>query len=40
MAGVPTRIPLVIMGGCVSNGTAFLFTVIPESSRAFSASYH
>ena len=36
--GVPTLIPLVIIGGLSSKGTAFLFTVIPDKSRAASAS--
>jgi len=35
-AGVPIRIPLVINGLWVSNGTAFLFTVIPDLSSAVS----
>ena len=32
-AGVPMRMPLVTIGFCVSNGIAFLFTVIWISSR-------
>src|SRR5262249_46138235 len=37
-AGVPMRMPLGFSGGLVSKGIAFLFTVIPASPRAFSAS--
>ena len=37
-AGVPILIPLVTNGLFVSNGIAFLFTVIPTSSSIFSAS--
>src|SRR5579871_685804 len=37
-AGVPMRIPLGFSGGLVSNGIAFLFTVMPAWSSAFSAS--
>ena len=32
------RMPLGFIGGLVSNGIAFLLTVIPASPRAFSAS--
>ena len=38
IAGVPTRMPDAMFGGSVSNGIAFLFTVIPISSRRCSAS--
>ena len=37
-AGVPTRIPDEVFGGCLSNGIWFLLTVIPISSRRCSAS--
>jgi hypothetical protein len=37
-AGVPMRMPLGFSGGLVSNGIAFLFTVMPASPSAFSAS--
>ena len=37
-AGVPMRMPLVTNGDCVSFGTVFLFTVIPASSSACSAT--
>ena len=37
-AGVPMRMPLGFIGGFVSNGIAFLFTVMPASCSAFSAS--
>ena len=37
-AGVPTRMPDDVFGGCWSNGIAFLLTVIPISSRRCSAS--
>src|SRR3990172_7524732 len=37
-AGVPILTPLVTIGGLSSKGTAFLFSVIPEASRAVSAS--
>ena len=37
-AGVPTRIPDDVFGGCRSNGIWFLLTVIPISSRRRSAS--
>src|ERR1017187_1494452 len=36
--GVPMPMPLGFIGGFVSNGIAFLLTVIPASPRAFSAS--
>src|SRR6266403_4754306 len=38
--GLPTRIPPAFIGGNGSNGIAFLFTVIPARSRAFSAPAH
>ena len=34
----PTRIPLGLVAGCASLGTAFLLTRIPADSRAFSTS--
>jgi hypothetical protein len=37
-AGVPTRRPEPIAGGCGSNGIAFLFSVIFAASQRFSAS--
>ena len=37
-AGVPMRMPLGFIGGLVSKGIAFLFTVMPASPSAFSAS--
>ena len=35
-AGVPSRMPLATIGGCSSNGMAFLFTVMPARPRAAS----
>src|SRR4030042_2326567 len=37
-AGVPTRLPLVMVGGRESKGMGFLFTVMPARSRVSSAS--
>ena len=37
-AGVPMRMPLGFIGGLVSKGMAFLFTVMPASPSAVSAS--
>ena len=37
-AGVPRRMPLATIGGLVSNGIAFLFTVMPARSSASSAT--
>ncbi len=37
-AGVPTRMPLATIGGFLSNGIAFLLTVIPAWPRAASAT--
>ena len=39
-AGVPCRITLGFIGGFVSNGIAFLLTVIPASPRARSLRHH
>src|SRR5437016_1243051 len=36
--GVPIRMPLATKGFCGSNGIAFLLTVMPALSSAFSAS--
>jgi hypothetical protein len=38
-AGVPIRMPEATMGLFVSKGIVFLLTVIPASSRAFSATF-
>ena len=38
VAGVPMRMPDAVFGGSVSNGIAFLLTVIPISSSRCSAS--
>ena len=37
-AGVPMRMPEATMGLLVSKGIVFLLTVIPATSRAFSAT--
>ena len=37
-AAVPTRIPLVTNGDCVSRGTVFLFTVMSAASSAACAT--
>ena len=37
-AGVPTRMPLAVSGGCVSKGIAFLLTVMPARPSAASAT--
>ena len=37
-AGVPRRMPLATIGGLVSNGIVFLFTVMPARSSAASAT--
>ncbi len=38
VAGVPMRMPDAVFGGSVSNGMAFLLTVMPISSSRCSAS--
>ena len=37
-AGVPMRMPLATIGGFLSNGMAFLLTVMPALPRAASAT--
>ena len=36
--GVPTRMPEAMLGGCGSNGMAFLFSTMPAVSQRVSAS--
>jgi len=37
-AGVPTRMPEAVFGGCGSNGMAFLLRTMPAASERASAS--